>query len=698
MPKTDTRSSHRKRTLAAPIATDSRLTYLVTEHERRFITVLRVEFTPEFHLLRKRDQEGAIAAFRQIATRSVALNTGMLWHQAEGVVLAHWGRSVHAPDSPRSAVDTAISIAKALLGAELRIAIDCGIGTVERNGGTWIGGPAAQSVEMMCMSAPAGMIIATDVVRRSCGDLLSWRARGRHWVPIPNRGPPSQLWSGQPPAAGDPLASDAVLRIDGLGPLKPWLQLASVLDPEISVDHLARLTRRPPDSVAAILADLGERGVLTETGGAWRLSSPADREAAYAGLTYTARSRIHSAMAAILADCEHPPEAVARQFEAAEEHRSAARTWLDAARRANHAGRPHAALGFLDRADRAAAAGAEADDISLDVMRLRVTQFIQVEGNGAASVRRSLDAADAIAKACRKSERVRFDLAWLRQSYRLVRADMTSASPAAAHLMTVAETIGGDDTRLLARRLLAIERLLTGRSEEAIELYRSVLDAFDHERDAELRHAFVSDQAALTHAHLALSYAYVNRPAPSAAQQYAALRCSTYLQHPHTSAHVMAVLALAAQIRGDAAVAISLATATAEYAAHHGFAYWHAWAEVVCSWHVSLTAPIAGAFGLRRAIDLYRATGAEQITPHALGLLASALSRAGCYEDARTACATQRELIDSLGLELYRARADEVAAAVNAAAARVTRSLKCRIPEQDLLALKANRPRSRQPK
>jgi hypothetical protein len=50
-------------------------------------------------------------------------------------------------------------------------------------------------------------------------------------------------------------------------------------------------------------------------------------------------------------------------------------------------------------------------------------------------------------------------------------------------------------------------------------------------------------------------------------------------------------------------------------------------------------------------------------------------------------------LIDGFGLELYRPRADELAAEVDAAA-----DFKCRFPEQDLLALEANRPRSHQPK
>ena len=76
---------------------------------------------------------------------------------------------------------------------------------------------------------------------------------------------------------------------------------------------------------------------------------------------------------------------------------------------------------------------------------------------------------------------------------------------------------------MLAQRMHAVAKLLSGAIEEAVALYRVVLAKYDPARHGPLRFGYVSDQGAVAHAHLAWALAIAGRASEARFHSRAAL-------------------------------------------------------------------------------------------------------------------------------------------------------------------------------
>src|SRR5690606_25985000 len=136
----------------------------------------------------------------------------------------------------------------------------------------------------------------------------------------------------------------------------------------------------------------------------------------------------------------------------------------------------------------------------------------------------------------------------------------------------------------------------------------------------------------------------------------AALAPSSRLPHPHTSAHVLRVLAALAQTPGDQATASALAYAGRTIAERHEFPYWVAWADIILGWSQRQAGDLGYEEAIQQienAIRAYRRTGAAQALPYALLLLADVALAYDRPHRALSAVTEGWQLAERYGLMLY---------------------------------------------
>jgi tetratricopeptide (TPR) repeat protein len=283
-------------------------------------------------------------------------------------------------------------------------------------------------------------------------------------------------------------------------------------------------------------------------------------------------------------------------------------------------------------------------------------QLTQLKGSAAPETimtyRRALGLVARAPSACAQ---VRFDLMWGLDACHLVRGDVGQALVLGEALLAATAEQPSGEKAMLAQRMHAVAKLLSGAIEEAIDLYGRALERYDQAHHSVLRFGYASDQGAVAHAHLAWALAIAGRPDAARAHSRAALQLAGRLDHPHTSAHVVCVLATAAQILGDRGAASALAVSGKALAKRHDFPYWSAWAGVVLGWSQGCRRPDTGARSIIEAISAYRATGAEQALPYGYLLLGHTLLKANQPERAAEALEQAWILGEQRQLMLYAA-------------------------------------------
>ena len=160
-------------------------------------------------------------------------------------------------------------------------------------------------------------------------------------------------------------------------------------------------------------------------------------------------------------------------------------------------------------------------------------------------------------------------------------------------------------------RMQGLAQMLAGRLDVAFSHYAVVLDLYSEARHASLRFQNASDQGAVAHAHMAWGKAIARCPKSSTHHAERALALASRLQHPHTSAHVMCVLAARAQTVGERHNASALAFAGKSLSQRYEFPYWLAWANIILGW-AQVDRGGDGLAKIDAAIKSYARTGAQQ--------------------------------------------------------------------------------------
>ncbi|MGE8940456.1 ATP-binding protein [Leptospira interrogans] len=463
----------------------------------------------------------------------------------------------------------------------------------------------------------------------------------------------------------EPGRLNAVLgaRLDTVGELRPLAQAAAVIGRDFETSTLATMLRMDHAQLAAGIANLVEEGVIEHLPGRWRgntyrFSHGLLRDAAYASILMSHRRNLHRAVAEILSqdaarEVDHSPEIVAAHFAAAADCKGAFIWWSKAGRRAAQLSATGAAVVYFKQALAARTQDPDAGSLAEEVEILKAlgVQLVSLHGNAAEAVldifQRCFDLAQQLPGLAEK-----IDASWMLQSCHLVRGDVMKAMDIGKSLVAIADHHGTDEQRMRAHRIQGLAKLLSGRLHAAFEHYRIVLGLYDERRHAGLRFQHASDQGALAYAHLAWGEAIAHRQDASVRHAKLALELASRLQHPHTSAHVMCVLAARAQTLGDRQKASALAYAAKSLSERHEFPYWQAWANIILGWSTADRTD-GGLAEIDQAIKSYLKTGARQAAPYAMMLYGEAALALGLPKKALAALQDGWQLAERNGVFLY---------------------------------------------
>jgi class 3 adenylate cyclase/tetratricopeptide (TPR) repeat protein len=471
-------------------------------------------------------------------------------------------------------------------------------------------------------------------------------------------------------------------RLDALGDARSLAQSASILGRDFDVAVLARMLDRTPAHLQSDLAALVASGLVTPVSDriyvTHRFSHALVRDAAYASLLRQRRCQLHASAADTLAQhfamvAQTNPEVMAHHYSEAGAHVAAAQWWRLAADGALNLSQLGVAVAHLKRGLVMLALTSElpyedfappgrdtirpapdAREEELAIRRLLGPCLTMLAGNGADAVvdnyRRCLALSAGLAP-------IPFEILWGLQGCHSVRGELADALEIGEQAIIVAEAESGsaigEEQCLLAHRMQGLTRLQAGNIGVAIDHYREVERRYDPLRHDGMRFRYASDQGALAQAHWAWAEAVAGNLAASERLAERALARADQLEHPHTSAHVLAVLAARAQTLRQREVAALLAIAARTLAQAHGFTYWSAWAEIILGWHEAAHSPENSIERIERAIQDYRRTGAGQALPYAMLLKAEVALDAQLWDLAARASADGLKLARSGGLNLY---------------------------------------------
>ena len=463
----------------------------------------------------------------------------------------------------------------------------------------------------------------------------------------------------------EPGRLNAVLtaRLDTVGALRPFAQAAAVIGRDFETSTLAAMLRMDHAQLAAGLSNLVEEGVIEPLPGRWRsntyrFSHGLLRDAAYASILVPHRRNLHRAAAEILSqkadrEADHPPEIVAAHFAAAADCKGAFVWWNKAGQHAARLSATGRAIAYFKQALASRAQDSEAGSLSqeIEILKALGVQLVSLHGNAADAVLDIFQRCFDLARQLPDLEE-KLDTSWLLQSCHLVRGNVMKAIDIGECLVAAADQDGTDEQRMRAHRIQGLARLLSGRLHVAFEHYLIVLSLYDERSHAGLRFQHASDQGALAYAHLAWGEAIALCRDASVKHAKLALELASRLQHPHTSAHVMCVLAARAQTLGDRRNAAALAYAAKSLSERHEFPYWQAWANIILGWSAA-DRPDVGLAQIDRAIKSYLKTGARQAVPYAMMLYGEAALALGLPQRALAILQHGWQLAERNGLFLY---------------------------------------------
>jgi predicted ATPase/class 3 adenylate cyclase len=468
-------------------------------------------------------------------------------------------------------------------------------------------------------------------------------------------------------------------RLDALGQHKSLAQSAAVLGRDFDEGVLCRMLAIPAAQVRNGLAVLIASGLVMPVTDrlhvSHRFSHALVRDAAYASLLRQRRRLLHAQPADTItlhfaALAETNPEAMALHYAEAGASRTAAKWWRVAAEGALSLSQLDIAVSHLQRGLTLLAMRDDPQDPAPEIERLAGPQpdeelairrllgpcLTMLAGNGADAVidnyRRCRELTAGLAT-------TPFEILWGLQGCHSVRGELDDALEIGQQAIIVAEASaanrseGGDEQCLLAHRMQGLSRLQAGDIAQAISHYAEVHRRYDPTRHEAMRFRYASDQGALALAHWAWAEAVAGHSLASEQLAEQALARADHLAHPHTSAHVLSVLAARAQTLQQREIASTLAIAARTLANTHNFTYWSAWAEIILGWHEAAYSPENSIIRIERAIQDYRRTGAGQALPYALLLKAGVALDAGLYDLAERTTIEGLKLARVGGLGLY---------------------------------------------
>ena len=445
------------------------------------------------------------------------------------------------------------------------------------------------------------------------------------------------------------LRESLIARLDRLATAWPVVRVAASIGRSFSYRLLATVIETANGfDVDAALSQMFAAGVLQARGrgsnAAYSFSHALLQEAAYDSLLRSQRVIYHAQIAEAL-ERSFPdlvatqPEFVAQHFSAAEKPELAARYWLQAGQRAaassaNLEAVAHLQAGLAELPRFAAAAAREEQEYGLRIPL--GAALLAVKGWAAEEVEQNYLRAHTLARGLRRPHQ-RFDaLRGLFNVY-LIRGEVAKAATVSAELLEIAEETADQALLMESHRCIGARCIYSGEFQTARDSLQRSADLFDRSRHS--RHALIygADPEVVALSLGAWTDWFLGLLVQALAKSVRAIEVAEAVAHPFSRAYAHSLTASLHVTRRDPERALQHADLTIQIGQEYSYSYWVAAGRISRGWALAARGDAsAGVVELEQAWSDYAATGARQLLPYILTLLAEACGWAGAAQRGLT--------------------------------------------------------------
>ena len=436
-----------------------------------------------------------------------------------------------------------------------------------------------------------------------------------------------------------------VARIDRLGDAKKVLQVASVIGRPFDLEFIQAVGGFEDAELEEAIAAIIDAGLLVKTvrqlRTIFRFKHALIQEVAYNTLLRSRRREHHGKVAEILlrdAGKEEADDAelVAWHLSKAKLLQQSTEYWLLAGRRAGQKSAHVEAIANLENGLKDLAelpASPFRDEREFDIRTVLGASLLSLEGWSAPKVAQNYERARELSEssgnvgnlfiALRGQANVHFLNGRIGKAYHVVK-----------RLVDIAEEREESALMLDAYRSAGMCKLFSGAFAEARDKLRDANRLYDRDTHHSLAYVYGTDPAVLGKVSLAWAHWFLGDSEDAVTEAEEAIGLARELDHPFSLAYAHCLSASLHQFRRQPQTVVEHAEAASAIAAEHDYTYWQGWAGIMQGWaEASLGEPGAGIERLKDSYRIYKSTGAKQIVPYILTLLAEMQGWAGSPRD-----------------------------------------------------------------
>lgn len=437
------------------------------------------------------------------------------------------------------------------------------------------------------------------------------------------------------------LRSSLTARLDRLSNARELARIGAVIGRSFSLALIAAVAGTSHDTAARSLDTLVMSGLITCQGVApdatYTFKHALVQDVAYDTLLRRKRREVHARLADILLldfpeQAETQPEQVARHLSLAGLPEKAAEYWLRAGQRAGAQSAHMEAIAHLQNGLK------ELERIQPAVSRderefaLRIAlgaSLLTVEGWSAPKVAENYERAQDLVVSGGDVKKLFMAVRGLANVY-FLNGEVENTRQLVDRLVAMA--LEQDDTamQLLAYLAIGMCDLFVGEFEAALENLQRVDAMYDRAQHHALAFTYGTDPAVVALSGASWAHWFLGNLKQAKRSSDAALTLATAIDHPFSLTYAQSLAASLHQFRRDPDAVLELADAAIGNAEQHDYPYWSGWAGIMRGWALAaLGNPQEGIDVLQRGFETYESTGARQIRPYILTMLAEIYGWAG---------------------------------------------------------------------
>ncbi len=435
-------------------------------------------------------------------------------------------------------------------------------------------------------------------------------------------------------AIPDSLQASLMARLDNLNSTKQLLQIGAVIGRTFSHELISKVAGRSDDELHRDLERSANAGLIRsrDEGGStvYMFRHALFQDAAYATLLRSRRRYLHSQIADVLRrdfprQAEAEPEVMANHFALADRAGEAAEYWLAAGRRAGQRSAHLEAISSLNKALAQLELLDPTDDRDGREFETRLTlgaSLIAAEGWAAPDVQDNYERAMVLSQSVGDIHQKVNALRGL-TNVAFLKGQISVARTSADRELEIGRE--EDDLTLMmgGHRAVGMCAFFAGDFRTAREHLRHNNAIYDRDQHGAQKFLQGTDPAVIGMSVLSWTDWFLGDGEAARNGIEAALRHAQDLDHPFSLAYGESLAASVYQVLAEPATVLAHAEKGIALAEENDYPYWLAWSTIMRGWAVAaLGEADRGIDILNDGLAAYEATGARQIKPYVLTLLA----------------------------------------------------------------------------